>query len=305
MNGKIILREKENLIERETNYQNLIDRFVSYIDVSENTMITYKRSLKQFFRYLKNNNIINPTRDDILGFKEYLKENNKPNTVNLYLASVKNFYKWLEYENITKDITKNIKSIKMSKNHIKRGLSREEIKKILDRCKNTREELLIKLMITCALRTNEVVNIRLEDFYIESGVVLLKVLGKGRNGIKQDIVKIDNRIYDLIKKYCKEYKIKDYLFTSTSNHNTNGKLNTITIRRIITELFKRSEIDMSRLTAHSTRHTSVELALESGMSIQEVCEMARHSNISTTMIYSKEIKQRESSFANVLTDCVM
>lgn len=305
MNGKIILREKENLIERETNYQNLIDRFVSYIDVSENTMITYKRSLKQFFRYLKNNNIINPTRDDILGFKEYLKENNKPNTVNLYLASVKNFYKWLEYENITKDITKNIKSIKMSKNHIKRGLSREEIKKILDRCKNTREELLVKLMITCALRTNEVVNIRLEDFYIESGVVLLKILGKGRNGIKQDIVKIDNRIYDLIKKYCKEYKIKDYLFTSTSNHNTNGKLNTITIRRIITELFKRSEIDMSRLTAHSTRHTSVELALESGMSIQEVCEMARHSNISTTMIYSKEIKQRESSFANVLTDCVM
>ena len=62
---------------------------------------------------------------------------------------------------------------------------------------------------------------------------------------------------------------------------------------------------MSRLTTHSTRHTSVELALESGMSIQEVCEMARHSNISTTMIYSKEIKQRESSFANILTDCVM
>ena len=181
MNGKIILREKENLIERETNYQNLIDRFVSYIDVSENTMITYKRSLKQFFRYLKNNNIINPTRVAILGLKEYLYEYNTPTTVNLYLASVKNFYKWLEYENITKDITKNIKSIKMSKNHIKRGLTREEIKKILDRCKNTREELLIKLMITCALRTNEVVNIRLEDFYIESGVILLKVLGKGRN----------------------------------------------------------------------------------------------------------------------------
>ena len=305
MNGKIVLKEEENLIERETNYQNLIDRFVSYIDVSENTMITYKRSLKQFFRYLKNNNIINPTRDNILEFKEYLKENNKPNTVNLYLASVKNFFKWLEYEGITKDITKNIKSVKMSKNHIKRGLTKEEIKKVLDNCRNTREELLIKLMITCALRTNEVVNIRLDDFYIESGVVLLKVLGKGRNGIKQDIVKIDNRIYDLIKKYCQEYNIKDYLFTSTSNHNINGKLNTITIRRIITELFKRSKIDMSRITAHSTRHTSVELALESGMSIQEVCEMARHSNISTTMIYSKEIKQRESSFANILADYVM
>lgn len=305
MNGKVILKEKENLIEREINYQDLVDRFISYIDVSENTMITYKRSLKQFFKYLKDNNIINPTRNDILEFKEYLKENNKPNTVNLYLASVKNFFKWLEYEDITKDITKNIKSIKMSKNHIKRGLTQEEIKKVLDNCKNIRETLMVKLMITCALRTNEVVNIRLDDFYIESGVILLKVLGKGRDDIKQDIVKIDNRIYDLIKKYCKEYNINDYLFTSTSNHNKNGKLNTITIRRTITELFKRSEIDMSRLTAHSTRHTSVELALENGMPIQEVCEMARHSNISTTMIYSKEIKQRESNFANILADYVM
>ena len=45
MNGKIILKERENLREREINYQDLVDRFISYIDVSENTMITYKRSL--------------------------------------------------------------------------------------------------------------------------------------------------------------------------------------------------------------------------------------------------------------------
>lgn len=305
MDGNTILKREEKIVEKEIDYQELIDRFISYIDVSENTMITYKRSLKQFFKYLKENDILNPSRENILDFKEYLKENNKPNTVNLYLASVKNFFKWLEYENITKDIAKNIKSIKMSKNHIKRGLTKEEIQKVLENCENTREELLIKLMITCALRTNEVVNIRLEDFYLESGVVLLKILGKGRNGIKQDIVKIDNRIYELIKKYCGEYNIKDYLFTSTSNHNNNGKLNTITIRRIINNIFNRSNIDMSRISAHSTRHTSVELALESGMSIQEVCEMARHSNISTTMIYSKEIKQRESNFANILADYVM
>lgn len=284
------------------NYEDLINKFLNYIDVSDNTLETYKRCLKQFWIYIQENNILNPTRDDILSWKEYLMENNKPNTVNLYLVSVKNFFKWLEYEEITKDITKNIKSIKVEKRHIKRGLSKEEIKKVVQTCQDKREALMIKLMITCALRANELVNIRLSDFYTEYGVTLLKVMGKGRDGQKIDIVKVDDRIVELIKEYCKEYEVKDYLFTSTSNNNKGGKLNTITIRRIITGLFKRANLEMDRLSTHSTRHTSCELALEDGMPIQEVSEMMRHSNLNTTMIYSREIKQRESKFANILAD---
>ena len=157
-------------------------------------------------------------------------------------------------------------------------------------------------MITCALRVNEVVNIRLSDFYEEYGTIMLKVMGKGRDGLKTDIVKIDSRIFELIKKYCKEYNVQDYLFTSTSNNNNGGKLNNITIRRIITKLFEKANLNTEKLSAHSTRHTSCELALESGLPIQEVSEMMRHSNISTTMIYTKEIKQRESQFANVLAN---
>ena len=181
-------------------------------------------------------------------------------------------------------------------------MSKDEIDKVLYTCKNKREELLIKLMITCALRENEIVNIRLSDFYNDYGTVLLKVLGKGRDGQKSDIVKIDNRIYELIKEYCKEYDVKDYLFTSTSNNNKGGKLNTITIRRIVTGLFEKAGLEMDRLSTHSTRHTSCEMALESGMPIEEVSEMMRHSNINTTMVYTKEIKQRESKFANILAD---
>lgn len=286
----------------QINYEDLINKFLNYIDVSDNTLETYKRCLKQFWIYIQENNISNPTREDILNWKEYLMDNNKPNTVNLYLVSVKNFFKWLEYEEITKDITKNIKSIKVEKRHIKRGLSKEEIKKVVQTCQDKREVLMIKLMITCALRANELVNIRLSDFYTEYGVTLLKVMGKGRDGQKIDIVKVDDRIVELIKEYCKEYEVKDYLFTSTSNNNKGGKLNTITIRRIITGLFKRANLEMDRLSTHSTRHTSCELALEDGMPIQEVSEMMRHSNLNTTMIYSREIKQRESKFANILAD---
>ena len=286
------------------NMKTLMERYLNYIDVSDNTTKTYNIGLIQFNEYLKENNIKEPTREDVINFREYLKVDHKPNTVNAYLIAVRNFYSWLEYEDITKDITKKIKGIKLERIHLKRGLSKEEINQVLNVCKDKRETLLIKLMLTCALRINEVANIQLQDFYDDKGVIMLRILGKARNGLKQDSVKIDNRIFDLIKEYCNEYQPSDYLFYSTSNHNKGGKVTTKTLRLIINELFKRANLDMEMLSPHSTRHTSVELALESGISIQEVSEFVRHKSIITTMQYSKELNQRNSTIANTLGDFV-
>lgn len=286
------------------NMETLMERYLNYIDVSDNTTKTYNIGLIQFNEYLKENNIKEPTREDVINFREYLKVDHKPNTVNAYLIAVRNFYSWLEYEDITKDITKKIKGIKLERIHLKRGLSKEEINQVLNVCKDKRETLLIKLMLTCALRINEVANIQLQDFYDDKGVIMLRILGKARNGLKQDSVKIDNRIFDLIKEYCNEYQPSDYLFYSTSNHNKGGKVTTKTLRLIINELFKRANLDMEMLSPHSTRHTSVELALESGISIQEVSEFVRHKSIITTMQYSKELNQRNSTIANTLGDFV-
>lgn len=306
MKNEVILSNLQNEIEsspkHELDFNVLVDRFISYVDVSYNSLITYNRALKQFVQYIYDRDIYNPTRQDILDYKNYLLNNNKANTVNLYLASVKNFYKWLEYEGITKDITKNIKFLKTEHRHLKRGLSKEEIQQVIGSCTNLREKTMLILMLSCALRENEVVNIRLEDFYKDGNVTLLRVMGKGKNGVKQDSIKIDDRLLDMIQLYCKEYKIKDYLFTSTSNHNNSGKLNTITVRRIITGLFKKANLNMDRLSTHSTRHSAVEQLLEQGVPIQEVSEFVRHSNINTTMIYSREINQKESKCANLLAN---
>ena len=294
----LVLNEKNKIIMGE-----YINRFLDYIDVSDNTIKTYNVGLLQFIDYLKNNSVQEPTREDIISFREYLKEEQlKPNTINAYLIAIRNFYGWLEYEGITKDITKKVKGIKLERKHLKRGLSLEEIKQVLNVCKDLREELMIKIMINCGLRCNEVVNIQLADFYNDKGVVMMKVLGKARGGLKQDSIKIDNRLFELIQEYVKQYDIKDYLFVSTSNHNTNGKLTTKTIRYIVKNLFERAGLDMEMLTAHSTRHTTCELLLEKGMPIQEVSEFMRHKNINTTIIYSKELDARNSQASNILCD---
>ena len=279
-----------------------VDSFLNYIDVSKKTIVTYQIALKQFIGYLYQKVIKQPNRDDIIAYREHLKEYLKPTSVNSYMIAVRNLYKWMEYEEITKDITKNVKGVKLEQRHLKRGLSKEEIQKVLSVCKDTREELIIKLMITCALRVNEVVNIQLEDFYDDKGTIMLRVLGKGRDGLKQDSVKIDERIYDLIKKYIQEYKIKDYLFVSTSRNNNGGMLTTKTIRLIVTDLFKKAGLDMNMISQHSCRHSSCEILLQNGMPINEVSDFMRHKNIATTMIYSKELNKRESIASNIICD---
>ena len=296
---EIILKQKNEL-----EVENYVDKFLNYIDVSNKTVETYKIALRQFCGYLHEKGIKNPTREEIIEYREYLKTYLKPTSVNSYLIAIRNLYNYLEYEGITKNITKNIKGIKLEQRHLKRGLSQEEIQKVLSVCKDERERLIIKLMITTALRCNEVVNIQLEDFYEDKGVAMLRVLGKGRDNIKQDIVKIDDRLLEDIKTYIQNYNITDYLFVSTSNNNKGGKITTKTIRLIVTDLFKKAGLDMNMLSPHSTRHTSCELALENGLDLREVSEFMRHKSLNTTLVYSKELDKRNSMVANTLANVV-
>lgn len=281
----------------------LSEKFLQYIDVSSKTIDTYKVALKQFNYYLIENDITLPTREDIINYRESLKKDHKPTTINGYMIAIRNFFKYLEYQGIYKNITENIKNIKLENKHLKRGLSIEEVSKVISNCKNIKEKLIVKLMISCGLRSNELINIRLEDFKNESGIIMLDILGKGREGYKQDQVKIDDRLFQEIKMYVKDYSITDYLFTSDSNKNKGGQLSTRTIRRLAKRIFEESELDnIDMLSAHSFRHTSCDLALESGMSIQEVSENMRHKNIQTTMIYKNELDKKNSQFANKLCD---
>ena len=58
----------------------IINDFFAFLDVSEKTIDTYRRALKQFFRFLSKNNISSPKYDDILLFKKELESKNCKST---------------------------------------------------------------------------------------------------------------------------------------------------------------------------------------------------------------------------------
>ena len=60
---------------------NIIQQWYNNLDVLEDTKQTYLTHLKEYLKWLRNNNIVNATKGDILKYKQYLISNYSNATV--------------------------------------------------------------------------------------------------------------------------------------------------------------------------------------------------------------------------------
>ncbi len=284
-------------------------RFIDYIDASPKTVATYKRNLKQFFKFLYEKGVVRPQRGDILDYKESLLKDKKPTTIQAYITVVKLFFEWLEMEKIYPNIAKHIKGAKVSKNHKKDYLTSKQVKQILNNIdKNTdkglRDYAILSVMLTGGIRTIEVIRANIEDIRTVGSNTVLYIQGKGKDE-KTEYIKLIEPVEIAIREYLKtrtNANDTDPLFTSLSNNSTEKRLTTRSVSRIVKQRFINAGFNSKRLTAHSTRHTAVTLALLGGNTIQEVQQFARHSNINTTLVYAHNLERDknkcEESIAN-------
>lgn len=286
-------------IKNSTDLNGLYQRWLSYIDRPKSAK-TYQNGIRAFMDYLAENGITQPTRTDVIAWRDYLTTKYKATTVQTYLAGVKPFFSWLADEGLYKDIAKNVHGMKLDRQHKKGYLSESDSASVLgsiDRTtlKGKRDYAMLCVMITAGLRTIEVIRANVKDFVVIGGQQALKLYGKGKDDASA-YVKIAPPVERAIKDYLKERNAKDDepLFTSTANSNNGERMTTRSIRRIVKDVLNGAGYDSDNLTAHSLRHTAGTLALKGGSSVEQVQQMLRHSNISTTMIYVNDIR-RESN----------
>lgn len=134
----------------------LFNEFVRWIDRSEKTTRTYLMNLKQFMAWLTFANVTNPTRQDILSYRDWLTAEHeaitlapgtgcgwtyrtdstgtpitivcKPNTTAAYLRSVCQFFKWTAANGLYPDIAANIHAPKVKHDtHRKDALTPQEV----------------------------------------------------------------------------------------------------------------------------------------------------------------------------------
>ena len=129
----IQIRDAQPIVRSEDDIQNLYDRFINYLDASPQTLETYSRNLKQFFRYLYTEDIKRPTRPHILAYRKQLEDDGlKATTIQAYIVVVRLFFKWTASEGLYPNVADNVKSPKLSKEHKKDYLTAEQIKNILN-----------------------------------------------------------------------------------------------------------------------------------------------------------------------------
>ena len=288
----------------------MFDDFVKMIDATPNTVRTYSISLRQWFKYLQENNVSQPTPDTVLDYREYLRvSGKKETTVQNYIIAVKQFFKWTDMRHIYPNIAQYVKGGKISKNFKKDYLTSSQAKKVLESIDRTsiegkRNYAMLALMFTTGLRTIEVVRANAEDLRPASENMVLYVQGKGHHE-KDDLVRVPEHVEAAIRDYLSARKCKDLtepLFTSTSNRNKNGRMTTRSIRGIVKQIFRNIGLDSPRLTAHSTRHTAATLSLLNGATPIETQHLLRHKNLQTTEIYAHNIDQAKNPASQDVED---
>ena len=293
-----IIEARQELSKRLNS--NLYYEFIQFLDVKKNTLETYKKGLKQFFIYLLENEIQEPTRKDVISFRDYIKETHKAGTAQTYLASVRAFFKWTDSEGYYPNIAHYVKSVKQEKGFKKDYLTSEQAKDVLNAISRTtvaglRDYAIISLMLTTGLRTVEVSRANVDDLRTLGNSAVLYIQGKGHD-TKDDYVKITKPVEHAIRTYLKAVQAQSDspMFTSLDNKTKGNRLTTRSLSRICKKYMVKAGYDSERLTAHSFRHTSVTLALLNGNTLEQVQQMARHKNINTTMIYNHALQKEKN-----------
>lgn len=285
--------------------------YVNFLDAAPRTVQTYTGNVRQFIKWLRRNGIQQPTRQDVIAYRDELRGRCKPTTVQSYITALRLFFKWTAQAGLYPDIADHIKGAKLDSAHKKDYLNAAQIKDVLDSidtqtAKGKRDYSIIALMVTGGLRDIEAARANIEDLKQLGGSTVLYLQGKGRDE-RTDYVKVVPAVEKPVREYLKtrpNAKSQHPLFTSLSNNSRGRRLSAKSISSIVKGRLLAAGYNSDRLTAHSLRHSAVTLSLMGGLPLDEVQQFARHKNISTTQIYAHNLERAKNRSEDTIAEAI-
>jgi integrase/recombinase XerD len=278
--------------------EELVDRFIGAQDIRQSSKLLYRRTLKQYFNWVKNKNYLlsEIARPQLLEYKEELLNSNLSSlTVGSYITSVRRFYEWTEANKYYPNVAKGIKTPIRKQQFKKQPLLPEQATALLSYYQNKalRDYAIISLLLRTGLRTIEVIRVNINDIIFKGSQRVLLIQGKGRDE-RDNFVILTEKAYQPIAEYLAtrgKVNSSEPLFTSTSNNSKGERLTTRTISYIAKEGLKAIGLNEKSFTAHSLRHTTAVNILRGGGSLEQAQMTLRHSNPATTQIYTATLNE--------------
>ncbi|MGM8366691.1 site-specific tyrosine recombinase XerD [Virgibacillus sp. W0181] len=267
--------------------------------LSENTITSYQRDLKQYGTYLREElrtkdwNVV--SRTDIIAYLYTLRDAGKsPSTISRSISSIRSFHQFLIREQLVHhDASLHIETPKKDRK-LPKILSSEDVDKLLKIDGNSvldiRNKAMVELLYATGLRVTELITLQVSDLHLTLGFV--RCLGKGekeRIVPLGDVAKeaVENYLYHSRNKLAKRKKDENKLFV-----NQHGRPLTRQGFWKILRVIARDAGLTKQITPHTLRHSFATHLLENGADLRSVQEMLGHADISTTQIYTHVSRAR-------------
>lgn len=269
-------KEHKKIVEEYLNIRKQIDK------VNSATRQTDIVSLYHLSQFLKNKSYKDATQNDMMAWERELQQHYSDSSIKLFQAKIKRFYKYIskpkQYmkgKQFQKNIefpdcvswisTTNANNKELPLDSI---LTEEEIKKLLDGCKDSREQAITVSLIDGGLRVSELKALKIKNIGFDKQLGAYFILPKKAKGLKTGQRKIQLFLIPSSTAYIKEYlnhhiRKNDpdaYFIYSDSNYNRSKTdaakpMTSNGIWKIVTRIVRNSGIKKD-IHPHTLRHVS-------------------------------------------------
>lgn len=191
--------------------EHVISNYSSYLtnekQLSNNTLESYMRDVKQYLDYLNENeiNAIEYTsKTTIITYLVYLQNKGRAtSTISRSIASIRCFYQYLlQNKIVTKDPTLNLESPK-AKKKLPSILTLKEVDILLNQpekstYKGMRDKAMLELLYATGIRVSELISLNIDDVNLDLGFV------KCSTGIKERVIPIGSIALKALNIYLRD-----------------------------------------------------------------------------------------------------
>ncbi|MBI1884194.1 MAG: site-specific tyrosine recombinase XerD [Chlamydiae bacterium] len=286
-------------------FTSLLEHFIQYLAIekglSQNTQISYKLDLEQFFLFLEKEKVTTAHQitaqhlTDFLYFKK--AQGVSASSLARKTATLRTFFKFLLKDEYLSQNPAEILSSPKTWHLLPEVLNVEEVKKLLKVPDSStplglRDKAILEFMYASGTRVSEAAHLKLLDLNLQMGYV--RLFGKGN---KERIVPLGAPSLRAIQKYMSKArpmilgeKVSEYLFVGSQGRHLTRQTLWGRIKKCARLCGIRKEI-----TPHTLRHSFATHLLEGGADLRAVQEMLGHCDISTTQIYTMVDRSRVKS----------
>jgi len=266
--------------------------------LSDNSLSSYRRDLRQFHDWLATNKDSSILRADRSSLQAYLgvrlRQGQSPRSTARFMSCVRGFYHYLLREGrITVDPTLDVDSPKLGR-PLPKSLSEQDVERLLqapdlDVALEFRDRTMLEMLYACGLRVTELTSLQLVQVSINQGVV--RVFGKGS---KERLVPMGEEALLWLRRYMAGPRAEllkgipsDVVFPSRRGRQMTRQTFWYRIKIYALRAGIRQE-----LSPHTLRHAFATHLLNHGADLRVVQLLLGHSDLSTTQIYTHVAKQR-------------